>query len=263
MLQLAAGGGFNAPTVEEFFPKPYFKFDVGPVHFEITRIMIISWIATVAVVVLMLWLNRRPALVPSKRQWLGESVYGFIRSSVAQDVIGVDGVRFAPYLSSLFLFILANNFMGIVPFFQVAPTAKISLTASLALISWVLFNLIGVRRKGFGPYFKEILFPPGVPWPLYFLLTPIEFFSTIIVRPFTLAVRLFANMFAGHMLLLVFALGASYLLTVGNYSVIFSPLSALLTVILTFFELIVEVLQAYVFTILTAVYVSGALAEEH
>jgi F-type H+-transporting ATPase subunit a len=98
---------------------------------------------------------------------------------------------------------------------------------------------------------------------MYVLVTPIEVFSTLIVRPFTLAVRLFANMFAGHLLLLVFTLGGIYLLTVGNFSAIFAPVSLAMSVVMTFFELLVEVLQAYVFTILTATYIAGALEEEH
>jgi F-type H+-transporting ATPase subunit a len=95
------------------------------------------------------------------------------------------------------------------------------------------------------------------------LITPIEIASTLIFRPFTLAVRLFANMFAGHMLLVIFALGTVYLLTVGNISVIFAPVSFVMAIVLTFFEFLVIVLQAYVFTVLTSTYISGALAEEH
>jgi F-type H+-transporting ATPase subunit a len=104
---------------------------------------------------------------------------------------------------------------------------------------------------------------PGIPWPLYFLITPIELISTFIMRPITLAVRLFANMFAGHLLLVIFALGTVYLLQVGNFSAIFAPVSFVMAIIMTFFELLVQVLQAYVFTVLTATYLAGALEEAH
>ncbi len=255
--------GFCAPTIFEFYPPPIWEFTLFGVDFSITRITLISWIATAAVAALLVAAVRRPQLVPGRLQWIGESAYSLIRDGVARETIGREGLRFAPYLASLFMFILANNILGIIPFAQLAPTAKIALPAILATISWVLFNWVGIRKQGFGPYFKGILFPPGVPPGLYVLITPIEFFSTLLVRPFTLAVRLFANMFAGHMLLVVFALGTVYLLTVGNFSVIFAPVSFVMAILLTFFEMLVIVLQAYVFTILTSTYVAGALEEAH
>lgn len=260
---LAAGPGFEAPGIDVFYPEPVVTFHLLGIDFAVTRIQIISWIAILAVIGVFVAAVRRPQLVPGRMQWLGESAYSFIRDGVAREVIGTPGLRFAPYLATLFMFIFANNVMGIVPLAQIAPTSKIAVPAVLAAISWLLFNWLGIKKHGFAGYFKGMLFPPGVPWPLYILITPIEFFSTLIVRPFTLAVRLFANMFAGHMLLLVFALGTTYLLTVGNFSVIFSPVSFLVAILMTLFEFVVEALQAYVFTILTAVYVAGALEEEH
>jgi F-type H+-transporting ATPase subunit a len=255
--------GFCAPGVDEFYPKPIIDFTVAGVHFQITRILLLCWLVTAVILVVLVASVRRPQLVPGRLQWLGESAYSFVRDGIAREVIGVEGLRFAPYLATLFLFILGNNLLGIVPLAQIAPTSKIAIPAFLAIISWVLFNWVGIRTHGFAKYFKDILFLPGVPKPMYVLVTPIEVFSTLIVRPFTLAVRLFANMFAGHLLLLVFTLGAAYLLTVGNISAVFSPVSFAMAIIMTFFELLVEVLQAYVFTILTATYLSGALAEEH
>lgn len=260
---LAAGDGFEAPTINEFYPKPIVDFTLFGVDFEITRITVISWIAIAAIIVVFLAAVRKPQLVPGRMQWMGESAYGFIREGVAREVIGPEGLRFAPYLATLFLFIIANNIMGIIPLAQISPNSKIAVPAIMAVATWVLFNYIGIKQKGAGPYFKEILFLPGIPKPMYLLVTPIEFLSTLVFRPFTLAVRLFANMFAGHMLLAVFAIGTTYLLTVGNFSVIFSPASFAMALIMTFFELLVEVLQAYIFTILTATYLAGALVEEH
>jgi F-type H+-transporting ATPase subunit a len=260
---LAAGPGFEAPGIDVFYPEPIVRFELLGIDFAITRLQVISWIAVLAVIALFVAAVRRPQLVPGRMQWFGESAYSFIRDGVAREVIGREGLRFGPYLATLFMFIFANNVMGIVPLAQIAPTSKIAIPAFLAAVSWILFNWIGIRKHGFLGYFKGMLFPSGVPKPLYILITPIEFFSTIIVRPFTLAVRLFANMFAGHMLLLVFALGTTYLLTVGNFSVIFSPVSFLVAILMTLFEFVVEALQAYVFTILTAVYLAGAMEEEH
>ena len=108
------------------------------------------------------------------------------------------------------------------------------------------------------------MFPPGVPKPVYVLLAPIEFVSTVIVRPVTLALRLFANMFAGHLLLLVFILGGEYMLLNENtFLNLMSPFAFGMGIVLTFFEALVQVLQAYIFTLLTALYIAGALADEH
>jgi F-type H+-transporting ATPase subunit a len=255
--------GFCSPTVLEFFPKPLADFTLFGVEFEITRITILSWIATAAILAFFVASVRRPQMVPSKLQWMGEAAYSFVRDGIAREVIGKEGLRFAPYLAALFFFILANNLLGIVPFAQIAPTAKIALPALLAAITYLLFNWVGIRSQGIGPYVKGILFPPGVPKLMYVLVTPIEVASTLVFRPLTLAVRLFANMFAGHLLLVVFALGAVYLLQVGNFSIVFAPVSFVMAIIMTFFELLVQVLQAYVFTVLTATYLAGALEEAH
>jgi F-type H+-transporting ATPase subunit a len=255
--------GFCAPSVLEFFPKPLATFDLFGVHFAITRITIILWIAVIAMVTFFVLATRNMRMVPDRRQYIAESGYSAIRDGVAREVIGTEGLRFAPYLATLFFFIVVNNIMGIIPFAQISPMGKFAYPVVLAAITYVLFNWIGIRQQGFGPYFKHNLFPPGVPKPLYVLITPIEFASTFVFRPFTLAVRLFANMLAGHLLLAIFAAGTVYLLTVGNFSVIFAPVSFLMAVIMTFFELLVQVLQAYVFVVLTATYVSGAMEAQH
>jgi F-type H+-transporting ATPase subunit a len=255
--------GFCAPSVLEFFPKPLATFDLLGVHFAITRITVILWLATAAMVLFFVAATRNPKMVPGRLQYFGESGYSFIREGVAREVIGTEGLRFAPYLASLFFFIVINNIMGIIPFAQIPPTGRFAFPVVLAAITYVLFNWIGIRQQGLGPYLKGNLFPPGVPKPLYILITPIELVSTFIFRPFTLAVRLFANMLAGHLLLAIFAVGTVYLLTVGNFSVIFAPVSFTMAVIMTFFELLVQVLQAYVFVVLTSTYISGAMSEEH
>lgn len=171
-------------------------------------------------------------------------------------------MRFAPYFTTLFCFVLLTNFFAIVPLFQISPNSHIAFPAILAVISYVLFNYIGIRQHGFVKYFKNSLVPPA-PWFILPLLIPIELFSTFIVRPFSLAVRLFANMFAGHMLLLVFTLGGFAMLSANAWLAPVSVLSWVMTIALTFLEFLVICLQAYVFTVLTASYVQGALADEH
>ena len=248
------------PSVEDF----YLPAIVDGTYPWITKFTALVWLAVAIIIVFFLLAYRNPKLVPTRSQWLAESLYGFGRNNVAEEVIGHKGLRFAPYLATLLIFILVTNLFSIVPLIQVSPNAHIAFPAMLAVISYVMFNYLGIRQHGFWPYIKMNLFLPGVPWPMYFLLVPIEFFSTFILRPLTLALRLFANMFAGHVILLVFTLGGFVLLQ--SDSLFIKPISVLswaMAIALTFFEVLVCALQAYVFALLTASYVTGALAEEH
>jgi F-type H+-transporting ATPase subunit a len=257
------GDGFQAPNVGEFFPEPLWTFSIAGIPFEITRITLILWLATALMIGFLILTVRKPSIVPGKLQFLGETGYSFIRDGIARDVVGPRGLPFAPFLASLFFFILANNLMAIVPFAQISPMSKFAFPLVLALICWVIYIWIGIREQGLWPYFRDILFLPGVPKAAYVLVTPIEVLQNFIVRPFTLAVRLFANMFAGHMLLVVFSLGAVYLFSRDNFSFIFGPVSALMAIVMTFFELLVIFLQAYVFTILMGTYLNGSIEAEH
>lgn len=247
------------PTVEDFFPPPI----VDGWYPWLTKFTLFVWLAVAIVMVFFLVAYRRPALVPTRTQWMAESVYGFVRNGIARDMIGEEGLPFAPYLATLFCFILVTNVFGIVPFLQVSPNAHIAFPATLAILSWLLFNYVGIRQHGFWKYLKISVVPPA-PWYMLWLLVPIEIFTTLLMRPFTLALRLFANMFAGHIILLVFTLGGFALL--GANTVLLRPISAvswLTAIAMTFLEALVAVLQAYVFTLLTASYISGALSEEH
>jgi F-type H+-transporting ATPase subunit a len=257
------GDGFQAPGLGEFYPEVVASFSVLGIDFEITRITIILWIATLALVAFLVATVRNPEIVPGKLQFVGESGYSLIRDGVARDVVGPKGLPFAPFLASLFFFILANNAMSIIPFAQISPNSKFAIPLVLAVIVWVLYNWVGIREQGAGKYFKDAAIPPGVPIGALILVTPIELLQVFIIRPFTLAVRLFANMFAGHMLLVVFSLGATYLLTAGNIQPIFGVASFVMAVVMTFFEILVIVLQAYVFTVLTATYLNGAVEPAH
>jgi len=193
-----------------------------------------------------------------------ESTYGFVRDGVAKEIIGAEGVRFAPYLTSLFLFVLVNNLWGLIPGVQISPNSHIAFPAVLAVLTYVLFNAVGIKKFGFSAYVKGQLIPPGVPWWILPLLIPMEFLSTFILRPLTLSIRLFANMFAGHIILLIFTLGGFVLMASDNFAFKgISLVSWVVAIVMTFFELMVAALQAYVFALLTAVYVQTSLAEEH
>ncbi len=256
---LAVAEEFSPPSSRDFELPPIF----GSGDFAFTKPMLLALLSTV-IIGLFFWLaGRRAAVVPSKLQFAGEGVYGFVRDGVGRDIIGHDFLKYVPYLVTLFTFILVNNLFGIVPLIQFPTNSRIAFPIVLAIISWLVFNYVGVRRNGLFSYFKQMMFPPGVPKPVYLLLAPIEFVSTVLVRPLTLALRLFANMFAGHLLLLVFVLGGEHLLISGGVLAGVSVLSFGLGIVLTFFEALVQVLQAYIFTLLTALYIAGALADEH
>jgi F-type H+-transporting ATPase subunit a len=246
------------PSVEEFFPPALFGLDGW-----LTKFTIFAWVAVGVLIIFFLTAYRNPKMVPGKAQWLAESVYGFARDTIATPMIGHEGVKFAPYFAALFSFILLTNLFGIIPFVQISPNSHIAFPILLAVISYVMFNYLGIRRHGFAKYMKTALVP-AAPWYILPLLIPIEFFSTFIVRPITLSVRLFANMFAGHMILLVFTLGGFAL--VESTAWFIKPISVVswaMAIALTFLEALVILLQAYVFVVLTASYIQGALAEEH
>ncbi|KUL40689.1 F0F1 ATP synthase subunit A [Actinoplanes awajinensis] len=249
------------PSVEDFYLPSILPWGAEN-NYWFTKITVLIWVAVAAIIIYFLVSYRKPQLVPTKKQWFAESIYGFVRNNIAVEMIGPRGVAFAPYLTTLFMFILLNNFFGIVPFVQISPNSHIAFPAVLAVISYVMFIYVGMKQHGPLKYFKHALIPPA-PWFILPLLIPIEFFSNFLVRPFSLAVRLFANMFAGHMLLLVFTLGGFAMISANPLLAPVSLLSWVLTVALTLLEFLVICLQAYVFTVLTASYVQGALADEH
>jgi F-type H+-transporting ATPase subunit a len=256
----AAASEFHSPGPSDFEFPPLF----GEGTF-FTKPMLIIVLGTFAVGAFFYFAARRGTLVPGKLQFAGEAVYGFVRDGIARDTIGREGIKFVPYLVTLFSFIAVLNISGIIPVLQLPATSKIAIPLFLAVISWVIYNYVGIKRQGFGGYFKNMMFPPGVPKAIYPLLAPLELFSTFIVRPFTLTLRLTFNMFAGHLVLLLTILGGEYLIFEyqGVVGVAAGSLSILFSIVLTFFEAFVQILQAYVFVLLSAIYIGGALTHEH
>jgi F-type H+-transporting ATPase subunit a len=252
---------FQAPGLELFRPPCLTEWDAFGVHFCVDRGIVYMFLAAAIVVAVFVLAARRPGIVPRGLRNLVESVVGFIRDEIAIQVIGPEGRPWVPFLTSMFAFILVGNLFGIFPGIQFPVNGRIAIPAFLALLVWALFNVAGIRAQG-GSYLKNTLFPPGVPKPIYVLLTPIEFISTFLVRPLTLSVRLLANMMAGHLILAIFFLGTAYLLAKPS-TIPFAVPAFALSVALVAFEMLVAVLQAYIFTILTAVYIAGATHPEH
>jgi F-type H+-transporting ATPase subunit a len=257
----AAGDEFVTPGPGEFNLPAVFTVAGA----DVTKPMLQLVLAAVVVFAFFYAASRKRAMVPGKLQYVGESAYGFVRNSVARDIIGShDFMRFVPYLVALFFFILLNNFFGSIPFIQFPTFSRAGMVYGLAALSWVIYNYVGIRKHGFVGYLKLQSVPAGIKGPILALLVPLEFMSNLLVRPVTLALRLFANMFAGHILILLFALGGEYLLVHG--ATMLKPvgiLAWLLFIAISFLELLVQFLQAYVFVLLNAMYISGALADEH
>ena len=254
-------GGYVAPGPESFDLPPVFT--VGGIG--VTKPMLLLVLAAVVVFWFFYAAARKGAMVPGKLQFAGESAYSAVRNGLGRDLIGSkDFMPYVPYLVALFFFILLNNFFGSIPFIQFPTFSRASMAYALAGLSWVIYNSVGIRRHGFLGYLKLQTVPAGIKGPMLVLLIPLEFMSNLVIRPITLSLRLFANMFAGHILLLLFATGGEYLLLHG--ATLVKPvgiLAWLLAIAVSFLELLVQFLQAYVFTLLNAMYISGALAEEH
>ena len=254
------GGEFHGPSIDEFFPPILTEFFGVPV----TRISLIQMLATI-VLVIVFWLGtRRMTVIPGRFQSLIEMGLGFVRTNIAHDLLGKkDGDRFLPILTTMFFMILFMNLTGIIPFLNIAGTAIVAVPLTLAVVSYVTFIYAGVKKSPKN-FFKNALFPTGVPWPIYIIVTPIEFISTFIIRPVTLTLRLLMNMMVGHLLLVLFFSATSFfLLTMGGWWSILAAGSLAFGFAFTLFEILVAVLQAYVFALLTAVYIQLAVAEEH
>ena len=228
--------------------------------FAINKVVLLMFLAVAIILGLFFAAGRSKSLVPKGVQNFAETVVEFIQDQIILQVIGPGNLHWTPYLLTIFVFIATLNLIGLIPVIQMPVNARMAIPAILGIQIWLIYNFIGIKHQGFIGYFKGIMFPPGVPKPIYVLLTPIEFISTVLVRPFSLAVRLFANLFAGHLILVSFAV-ITHELAVSTYVGAIPP--GALLVGLTGFEIFVALLQAYIFTILAAVYIGGALHPEH
>lgn len=254
-------GNYAPPTIGEFFPAPLFFADTP---FAITRIHLIMFAMTGVVSLFFVLAFRKPVVVPRGLQNAGEMGIDFVRVQIVDAVMGKAGYKYMPYLTTLFFMLLAFNISGIIPGFHLAASSVVAVPLVLAVITYVLFNVEGIRANGAGAYFKANLFPPGVPAPIYVLVTPIEFISTFILRPATLTIRLLANMLAGHLILVLFFGATSYLLFEASAGLkVFAVASLAMGFAFVLFEVVVAILQAYIFTLLTAVYLDSALSHEH
>ena len=235
----------------------------GPLGFN--KVALMCFVSTIICSVFFIAGSRKRALVPTGVQNVAESGFDLVEQSIAVEVMGEEaGKKWAPFLATLFFWIFFINIWEVIPGIQFPATSRIAIPLFLALQTWVIFIAVGFINQG-PLYIIKAIFPPGVPKALYILVAPIELISIFFIRPFSLAVRLFANMVAGHVLLTVFAVMCAELLkhNSGVYQLAFIPLPFFMLTAMTGFEILVAVLQAYIFTILTAVYVGEAIHPAH
>ncbi|CAM5400002.1 F0F1 ATP synthase subunit A [Streptomyces violaceorubidus] len=204
----------------------------------------------------------KPKVVPGKLQMVAEAGYDFIRRGVVYETIGKkEGEKYVPLVVTLFFFVWMMNLWSIIPVAQFPVTSIIAYPMVLALIVYIVWVSLTFKRHGFVGFFKNVTGYDKSLGAVLPLSMTIEFFSNLLVRPFTHAVRLFANMFAGHTLLLLFTIASWYLLNGIGFA--YAGVSFVMTLIMTAFELFIQAVQAYVFVLLTCTYIQGALAENH
>jgi F-type H+-transporting ATPase subunit a len=258
-----SGCGFPAPGAEIFQFDVIFSFTIGSLEFNVSKTTVLLILAVILILGFFGYAFRKPQLVPRGAQNVGEVGYLFIRDGIVRETIGKGGDKFVPFLFTFFFLVWLLNFFGIVPGAQIPVTSMFAIPVAFAVIVYFLWVPLGIYKQGPIGFFKNIMFPPGVPKAMYLLLSPIELVSNLIVRPFTHAVRLFANMFAGHLLLVTFGVAAFYLFNFSVIGLLGSAASFSLVVMVTAFEAFIQGLQAYIFTLLAAVYIGSALHAEH
>ena len=254
---MAAEGRSAIDPIHQFNIVQYGSFDLFGRHFAFTNSALYMLIGVGVIALVMIYGTRRAALVPSRMQTLAELAYQFVAGMVRSSA-GESGMKFFPMVFSLFMFILILNIIGLIPY-TFTVTSHIIITVSLAMIVFVTVLVVGFAKNGLG--FLNLFLPSGVPWWTLPLVVPIEIIS-FLSRPISHSVRLFANMLAGHITLKVFGGFVVMLLGAGGWAVL-SPLPFIFMVGLMALELLVAFLQAYVFAMLTCMYINDALHPGH
>jgi len=237
--------------------------DIFPTFNKIALIACLA--ALIGIVIFVIAARRNPMVAPTGVRNVAETGVEFIEDQIVMQTIGRDGLGWTPFLLTIFIFVYLCNLPGIIPVLYMPATARMAVPLFLAVIVWLVYNVVGFKHNGFS-YLTGMLWPRNVPVAMRPLVGLIEFLSNIVLRPFSLAVRLFANMLAGHMLLVTFALLTNAMLFAETKQLLLKPMSVLpffMLLFLTAFEVLVGLLQAYIFTILTAVYIGLAAHPEH
>lgn len=263
---------FECDPATDIICKPEFVNELFETHtifslggFDVNRAILLMFLAAFISVALLWFAFRKPRVVPTKFGAAMEALVGFVRDEIAIGIIGPTGIKYFPYLLSVFLFVLIGNLFEVTPFINFPITSRMAIPLFLSLLTYVIFVVVGFAKNGFH-YFSGIVWPKSVPVGLRPLVGLIELVSTFVLRPITLAVRLFANLVAGHvMLTLLLASGVVFISSVGDIGFRSAIGLGWFTVgmAIFLFEIAVAGLQAYIFTLLSAVYIQTSVHPEH
>ncbi|MFZ3568152.1 F0F1 ATP synthase subunit A [Streptomyces sp. BH097] len=252
------GCGFPAPGLHSFLFEPIADFG----WFYFNKVMLLALLTTIVICVFFFFAFGRSKVVPGKIQMIGEAGYDFVRRNIVYETLGKkEGEKYVPIMVSMFFFIWIMNVWSVVPLAQFPVSSVIAYPIVLAVIVYLIWVPLTFKRHGFVGGWKNVTgYDPSL-GPIKWLVSFIEFFSNLLVRPFTHAVRLFANMFAGHLMLVMFTVASWYLL--NSWMIPAAGVSFVMTIAMILFELFVQAVQAYVFVLLACTYIQGALAEHH
>ncbi|MGC5344313.1 F0F1 ATP synthase subunit A [Streptomyces sp. DT24] len=254
------GCGFPGPGLHSFLFEPI--FGDADSNFYFNKTMLLALLGTVVIVGFFWAAFRKPKIVPGKLQMVAEAGYDFVRRGIVYETLGKrEGEKYVPLMVTLFFFVWIMNLWSVVPLAQFPVTSIIAYPAALAAIVYLVWMSVTFKRHGFVGGFKNLTGYDKSLGAVLPMVMVIEFFSNVLVRPFTHAVRLFANMFAGHTLLLLFTIASWYLL--NGIGIAYAGVSFVMTIVMTAFELFIQAVQAYVFVLLACSYIQGAVAENH
>lgn len=249
-------GGLD--PIHQFEVKTYLPISVGGVDISFTNVSLYLLLATVLVVLFLAIPTGRRATIPGRWQNLAEMSYEFV-ANMLRSATGPEGMKFFPFVFTLFMFILIANLIGMFPYFY-TTTSQLIITFALALTVILTVVVAGIRKHGLAWF--QLFVPSGVPGAIVPFVSLIEVIS-FLSRPVSLSVRLFANMLAGHITLKVFAGFIVAMSTAGFVGIVGSVLPLIMTVAITALEFLVAALQAYVFAVLTCLYLNDAVHTHH
>jgi len=253
---LFSGCGFPAPGLQDFNFET--MFTIGSWH--VTKPEVLAILCAIIVIVFFWVAFASPRLIPGRMQSLGEMAIVGVRDMIVRPQLGKKGDAYLPFISSLFFFILLCNLMELIPVAQFPVMSRIGFVLPLVLFMYVLYWYQGFKTKGFIGYFKSWV--PHAPLFIMPLLIPIEILKYVIIQPFTLAIRLFANMFAGHLLLSIFMVATWYLASL-SIGLVYAAGSLFMVFFVFLLELLVDILQAFIFATLVSSYVADSLEYNH
>jgi len=251
-----SGCGYPAPGLDDF----YFRklFSIG--GWNVTKPEFIAILCVIIIVAFFWTAFAKPKLIPGKTQSIAEMGILLVRDQIVRPVLGKRGDPYMQFLVPLFFWIFVMNLMELIPVLQFPSMARIGFVWPLVLVVYGLYWYLGFKTKGFIGYFRSWI--PEAPWFIMPILIPVEILKYVFIQPFTLGVRLFANMFAGHLLLSIFMV-ATWYLTSLSIGLLYAAGSLFMVFFVFLLELLVDLLQAFIFTTLTATYISDSLVEGH